>query len=351
MISRVNQRSTIVFTLAALVVICAGIKVAQPLVVPCLLAIFITMLCTPLMLQLQRLNVPIPIAVVLIVIVLLLGFVVFMLLFGSVFNAFLNDLPELQKQLEDKTQHILEALSARGFAINQSDVWQYLNPSSAMRLVSDLMSALSGALANIFFIFLTVILILLEIPQFAGKLKQASANPKEMTVRWQRILAHTNHYVIIKTLLSILTGILVSVWLYIIDVDHPMLWGLFAFLLNYIPNIGSILSAIPAALLGLLDQGFMGVFLVISGYAVINIVIGNFLEPKLMGRTLGLSTLIVFLSLVFWGWLLGPVGMLLSAPMTMVLKIILSSRDQTRWLAVWLGSDAYYMTNDEKQNK
>jgi predicted PurR-regulated permease PerM len=117
------------------------------------------------------------------------------------------------------------------------------------------------------------------------------------------------------------------------------LWALVAFLLNYIPNIGSIIAAIPAVLIALIQLGVGEALLVGLSYVLVNTVFGNVVEPRLMGRSLGLSTLVVFISLVFWGWILGPVGMLLSIPLTMVMKIALESRPQSRWIATLLDHD------------
>jgi len=146
-----------------------------------------------------------------------------------------------------------------------------------------------------------------------------------------------NKYLAIKTIFSLATGILVGIWLFILGVDYPILWGLLAFLLNYVPNIGSIIAAIPACLVALIQLGPVYALSAALGYLVLNIAIGSILEPRFMGRGLGLSTLVVFLSLVFWGWVLGPVGMLLSVPLTMIVKIALEGRDDTRKMAILLG--------------
>jgi AI-2 transport protein TqsA len=122
----------------------------------------------------------------------------------------------------------------------------------------------------------------------------------------------------------------------LIGVDFAPTWGLLAFLLNFIPNIGSIIAAVPAILLALIQLGLPSALLTLLGYLVVNITIGNFLEPMVMGRSLGLSTLVVFLSLLFWRWVLGPIGMVLSVPLTMTAKIALAVNEDTRWLAVLL---------------
>jgi predicted PurR-regulated permease PerM len=143
----------------------------------------------------------------------------------------------------------------------------------------------------------------------------------------------------IKTLVSLATGILVAIWLTVIGVDYALLWGLLTFALNYVPNIGSIIAAVPAVLLAIIQLGFMRAGAAAAGYVVINLLMGSVIEPRFMGRGLGLSTLVVFLSLIFWGWVLGPVGMLLSVPLTITAKIALDSRDETRWIAVLLGPE------------
>jgi AI-2 transport protein TqsA len=155
--------------------------------------------------------------------------------------------------------------------------------------------------------------------------------------RFDNFVGNVKHYMAIKTLISLATGTFVAILLAIIGVNYAILWGLLAFALNYVPNIGSIIAAVPAVLLAIVQLGVLKALVVAAGYVGINIIMGNFLEPRFMGRGLGLSTLVVFLSLLFWGWVLGPVGMLLSVPLTMTAKIALESRDDTRWIAVLLG--------------
>ena len=118
-----------------------------------------------------------------------------------------------------------------------------------------------------------------------------------------------------------------------------MMWGVFAFLLNYIPNIGSIIASVPAVLLSLIQLGPMPALISAVGFFLVNTMVGSVVEPKVMGEGIGLSTLVVFLSLAFWGWVLGPVGMLLSVPLTMAVKIALGGEESTQWISILLGSD------------
>jgi AI-2 transport protein TqsA len=144
---------------------------------------------------------------------------------------------------------------------------------------------------------------------------------------------------VVKTLISVATGLAIWLWLLILGVDYPVLWGTLAFLLNYVPNIGAIIAAVPAFLLALLQLGVGFALLTVLGFVVVNTGLGNLIEPKLMGRRLSLSALVVFLSMVFWGWILGPIGMILSVPMTSLVKVALESFEGTHGLAIMMGSD------------
>jgi predicted PurR-regulated permease PerM len=147
-------------------------------------------------------------------------------------------------------------------------------------------------------------------------------------------------YMSIKAMVSLITGVIVYVALKIIGVDYPLLWSLLAFLLNFVPNIGSIIAAVPPVILALVQLGSLSALMVALVYVAINMIVGNWIEPRYMGKGLGLSTLIVFMSLVFWGWILGPVGMFLSVPLTMLLKIAFETSEDTLWISILMGSDA-----------
>ena len=133
------------------------------------------------------------------------------------------------------------------------------------------------------------------------------------------------------------TGVAVGIWVALVGVDFALLWGLLAFVLNYIPNFGSLVAAVPAILLAWVQLGPAAALLVALGYLVVNITMGSVLEPRIMGQGLGLSTLVVFLSLLAWGWILGTVGMFLAVPLTVALRIVLESNPSTRWIAVLMG--------------
>ena len=177
---------------------------------------------------------------------------------------------------------------------------------------------------------------LLEVPQLPAKLQPLMSRPVEGMAAIQRALDSVSHYLVLKTAISLVTGLVVWGMLAALEVRFAFVWALLAFALNYIPNIGSVLAAIPPIAQVLVFSGFYPALVLLAGYLIINLIFGNILEPRLMGRGLGLSTLVVFLSLIFWGWLLGPVGMLLSVPLTIIVKIALEQTHGGKTIALLL---------------
>jgi predicted PurR-regulated permease PerM len=189
-------------------------------------------------------------------------------------------------------------------------------------------------------ILLTVVFILLEASSFPVKLRAVLGHPEQVFPQFTSFVVDIERYMVIKTLISLATGILMGIWLTILGVDFPILWGFLAFLLNYVPSVGSTIAAIPAVLLALIQLGIGSAGMAIAGYMVVNFILDGVVSTRLMGQRLGLSTLVVFLSLVFWGSLLGPVGMVLCIPLTMTLKFACENNKGTQWIAVLLGPEA-----------
>lgn len=339
MINRQTGAAQIVLTVAAVIIVLAGLQAAKVILVPFLLAVFIAIISASPMFWLQRKGLPVWLALLIVILaVFLLGLLTAGLV-GSSVSDLSGHLPAYETKLRQYTGALLAWLERLGLDVSGPVLAELLDPSAAMKLVTILLNALGNVLTNGFLVMMTVIFMLLEASSFPVKLRMILGRDSSLG-RFDSFVSNVKHYMLIKTLVSFATGALVTIWVAVLGVDLPLLWGLLAFALNYVPNIGSIIAAVPAVLLTLVQLGPLRAVLVAMGYLVINMLIGNFLEPRVMGRGLGLSTLVVFLSLLFWGWLLGPVGMLLSAPLTMTAKIALDSREDTRWLAVLLGSES-----------
>lgn len=336
-----NRSATggLLLSLAALIVVVAGLKAASSLVVPLLMSLFLAVICSPPLHKLQERGVPSGLALLIVllgIIIVAMGLVFFV---GNSVNQFTDNLPFYQQQLQERLAGLVTWLDGFGLKIDLKTVSNYFDTAKAMKMLGSLVAGLGSVLTSAVFILLTVIFMLAEAAGFPTKIKAAFAGREDSLPNMGAIAQSLERYTALKTLVSLMTGVAVSVWLAIQGVDYPVLWGLLAFLFNFVPNIGSIIAAVPAVVLAFVQLGGGAALVTALGYLLINGIVGNFIEPKLMGQRMGLSTLVVFLSLVFWGWVLGPVGMVLSVPLTMTMKIILQGNENTRWIAILLGSE------------
>ena len=326
------------FTAACLVVVVAGLRIGAPILVPFALALLLAILSLPLLLWLRRRRVPgvLAVALTMLVNIATLGFL--MLLASRSFGALRGALPRYVVQLETLALGLRDRLAARGVPVSDLLITDLINPEAAVGLIGGTLRGIASTVSLAFLVLLIMAFILAEATVFPAKLRVALGREDADLGRFAQITREVQHYLGIKTVISLVTGILVGFWVWMLGVDFPLFWGLIAFLFNYIPTIGSILAAIPAMLLALVQFGVGPALVVGLGYLVINVIFGNIVEPHLLGRRLGLSTLVVILSLLFWGWVWGPIGMLLSLPLTMIVKIMLENTDDFRWVAVLLGS-------------
>jgi AI-2 transport protein TqsA len=334
-----NNATQILIVLASFVIIVAGMKAAESIVVPFLLAAFLSIIISPPFIWMQSKGIPKGLALLFIIITFLAILFLIGVLIGTSVNDFTSNLPFYQEKLQNQTQSLISWLVERNYINPDFQLTKLINPASVLKIVGDTLNQLSGIFADGFLILFTVVFMSLELTSLPKKLKNIFTNPDKSLAQVNDIYKNINKYIGIKTLISLGTGLLVYFFLLIVGVDYPLLWAVLAFVLNYIPTIGSIIALIPPFLLTMVQLGFIDSIIVLAGYLTINTIMGNILEPKFMGKGLGLSTLVVFLSLVFWGWVLGPIGMLLSVPLTITIKIALDSSEETRWLAVMLGPE------------
>lgn len=324
---------------AAFVVAVAGIKAAAVLVVPFLLAAFLAIICAPPLFWMQRKGIPSLAGILILMLGVIAVQVLLVTLVSSSIADFSGNLPLYQERLKGLTRESLQLLSRYGVEVEIDKLTEVFNPSRLLRIAANTLNGLSGVLTNTFFVFLTFIFILTEAAGLPNKLRAISDDRDGNLNKFSEITQGVNRYLGIKTLTSLATGGIIAVWLMIQGVDYPVMWGVLAFLFNYIPNIGSIIAAVPAVLLTLIQLGPGSAAVAGLGFLLVNTLIGSVIEPRVMGQGIGLSSLVVFLSLAFWGWVLGPVGMLLSVPLTMAVKIALSGSQSTRWLSVLLGTN------------
>ena len=338
----------ILLVLASLIIILAGVKAASAIVVPFLLSVFIAMACSPIITWANQYKLPRALAVVLVILIIVVFGLVLAGLVGQSMNEFSQNMPQYRAQLVEEFAWFIEQLAKVNISINKEALLSYLDPGAAMNMATNLLSSLGGVLTNFLLILLIVVFMLFEAESVPKKIHIALSDPDMKMQQIDKFLLSVKNYLAIKTLVSLGTGLIIGLWLYVLGVDHFLLWSVLAFLLNYIPNIGSIIAAIPAVLLAFVQLGPATAGFTALGFVVSNTVMGNVVEPRYMGRGLGLSTLVVFLSLIFWGWLLGTVGMLLSVPLTMIVKIALESNQDTRWIALLLASEQDDLTESQE---
>jgi len=354
---------------ACVVVLVAGLRAASSIIEPFLIALFVVLLSLPILFWLAR-RLPTTLAVVGTILLDLVVLAAVGSLVGTTVTQLAEGVDKYQGRLTELVDDGSAWLEERGIRIDwlsapaepgeidgpgapvpadgaSSGIPQAsesLLPGLLSRLDASLLSDFTNqtlrytasALSSLLIIALIVVFMLSEAATFRAKVQLAFPGV-DTQERFAEMTHEIQHYIGIKTTVSAATGLLIGVWVGVLGVDFAIFWGLVAFVLNFIPNLGSIIAAVPPTLLAMVQIDVGRGLVVALGYLVVNVVIGNFIEPHLMGRRLGLSTLVVVLSLVFWGWVWGPIGMLLSVPLTMVLKIMLENTEEFRWVAVMLG--------------
>ncbi|MFZ9011728.1 MAG: AI-2E family transporter [Anaerohalosphaeraceae bacterium] len=371
---------------AAFVIVIAGMRAAVEIIIPFLLAIFLAIIGTPALFWLKGKGISTIFAILIVSLTIMLAGLMIGTILATSIADFTTDLPRYTTELNANVQRLEERWETwldeqrERFTLDDKDkvvldkgdiqpapaaqpdspvsqappamgdtetevkepfsLTQIVNAQAGIKLIQNLLTQMGNILTKGFLIYLTTIFILLEASILPGKIKAAMTNNSGAFDNLAGIADDVKKYLAMKTAISLGTGVLITIWLVLLDVKYPVVWGLTAFLLNFVPNIGSIIAAVPPCILAFLqpELGLGTLALTALGYLLVNVVIGNFIEPRLMGQRLGLSTLVVFLSLVFWGWVLGPVGMLLSVPLTMAVKIALQSHPDTRKLAILLDS-------------
>jgi len=324
--------------IAALIIILAGVVYAKSIITPFLLALFISIVCEQPISWLEKKKLPRWLALIIVLIGLIFVFSGFAFLIGETVSSFSGNLSKYESTLTEISSSFIQFLNEKGMNIHQDQIFTIVQPAKILEFTASALNTLISMMGNTFLIFLIVLFTLTEFGSFAIKAKAVLVGSDKSVSYFSTILQNIRHYLGIKTLICLLTGILVYLALLIIGVDYPLLWALIAALMNYIPNIGSIIAALPAVLFALIQLGLGGAIWTLASFMVVNNVLGNFIEPKIMGRGLGLSTLVVFLSLLFWGFIFGTVGMFLSVPFTMTIKIILEQNEKTKWIALILGT-------------
>lgn len=335
-----SKEASFVFKIAALIIIMAGVVYAKSIITPFLLALFISIICAQPMSWLEKKGMPKWLALLVVILGLILLFSGFSFLMGRTLSSFSNNYTKYESTFSDMSNSFIQYLAEKGIIIPPDKVASIIQPAKILEFTADAVNELFRVVGHTFLIFLIILFTLMEVGSFPIKAKAMLSGSDYSVTYFSTIIQNIRHDLWIKSLICLTVGILIYISLLIIGIDYPLLWAIIAGLLSYIPHIGSLIAAIPAVLFASVQLGLGGALWTLGAFMVIYNVIGNFFEPRIMGKGLSLSTLIVFLSLLFWGFLLGTVGMFLSVPITMTIKIILEHNEKTKWLAILLGTPA-----------
>lgn len=335
-----SRGTQVLLVLASLTIVIAGLKAASAIVIPILMAIFLAIIVSAPLNWLLKKDFPLWAAMTLILIFLTTAFFSIGSLIGASTDQLIEALPRYELQMRALIDNATTWISGSGITLPPGGVEDLINPAAAANFVGILVGGFGGLLANSMLIVFTVLFLMVESTTVTGKLRSILNNPDRTLNDLSAFMKAVKHYLVIKAIMSLITGIAISIYLLILDVDFAILWGAIAFFMNFVPYIGSIIAAVPAIVLSLIDAGPATALAVGMGFLIANLVVGNLLEPRYMGKGLGLSTLVVFISLLFWGWVFGPVGMFLSTPLTMLVKIALENDPRSRWISILLSAQA-----------
>ena len=319
-------------------VVVAGAKVASDILVPVILAMFIAVMVSPLLRWFIERRVPFVVAFFAVLGLVLSAAAGVGYLLGDSIADVSRRIPEFERTLEQKLEGIFVWLRAYGVEIERTELLDTVDAQAIVKLLGGTISALGAVISNVVFVIVTLAFMLSEVAGLPRKLRLALELEADAPLESSRVVEDIQRYLKVKTRVSALTGVGAWLILGVVGVEYAFLWALLAFLFNYIPQIGSLVAAVPPVLVAWVQFDGATALSIAAAYVVLNGILGTFLEPRWMGKTFGISVLVVFLSLLFWGWLWGPVGMLLAVPLTMIVKILLGHDDNTRWISILLGS-------------
>jgi AI-2 transport protein TqsA len=332
----------ILILLGVLVFIAVGfvLHILEPVLVPFVVAVFLSQIFSPLVAALRRRRVPAALAILLVLILVSIVIMVFSGVLYSSVRSFTEAMPRYQERLKGLLAESSSWLAA-SFPRLQSQIQHYqwdkaVEVSSVTGVVAGMVGSFLVLFNDAFLVMLFLVFLLSGSEAFPEKLRRAFApmHAERLGTVMRDIEEETRRYLLMKTVFNLILGVAVAVLLAAFGVDFPLFWGLVTFLAHYIPSLGAVLSVgLPAVFLFL--QFSPGMALLISALnAGLQFVAGNVVEPRVMGESLNLSTLVVLLSLIFWGWLWGPWGMVLAVPMTSTIKIVCEHVEPLRPLAV-----------------
>ena len=324
---------------AAAVVTLAGLRAIEDILAPVLLALVLTIAVHPLGPWLRGKGWPgraATTSVVTATYAVVLGLAVALVISIARFATLL---PSYKQQFDDVINSAGNWLKDLGIDEKQISAMSHaFDVGSLAGWITSLLGSMVGVASDLVFLVMLLLFMVVDATWFPGRLGSTPPDKSRMVIAFSSFAHGTRRYLVVSTIFGGIVAVIDSGVLWLIGVPVPLLWGLLAFITNYIPNIGFIIGLIPPAVLGLLEGGWTMMLAVIVAYCLINLVIQSVIQPKFVGDAVGLSISLTFLSVVFWAWVIGPLGALLSIPLTLLVKAVLVDSDpDNSWLRPLLG--------------
>lgn len=328
---------SVLLTAAAAMIVVAGLRAFSSSVGPVFLALVIVVVVSPLQRKVLNRGGPSWLALVVLLVTSfgVLAVIVAALVWSTTELVGLLTSESYTEQMFNVQQDIAAALRERGFS--NEDLQGVIDGIDAGAVASQVTSALSGLLgvtSGISLLVITMLFMVLDAEKFGNNLQQVALGRPEMVKGLQQFAQRTRSYFVVSTVFGLIVAVLDVAALMALGIPLALVWGVLSLITNYIPNVGFVIGLIPPAVLAFFEGGWqLSVWLIVI-YLAINVVIQSVIQPKFVGDAVGLSTTLTFLSLIFWGWVLGPLGALLAVPMTLLAKALLVDIDpSTRWAA------------------
>ena len=325
----------VMLILAATVVVLVGIRLSAPILNPIFFAVVLTLLFSPIYSWFKRRGLPSPLALVIMLVVIAAIFIALFFILGVSISKFSERVGFYTSQLNSQLVD-LDALLER-LGLSNVDLRDVIKPSALTDVLGTILSGIAGFLSDLFLILVIMLFLLAEGPAMMDRLRAGTSGDNPQVERLTTIGRSVVRQFGLRAIVNLVTGAGVTVLLFFLGVDFPLLWGILTFFLSFVPYIGLVLAVTPAVVLALAEFGVSRAVLVIAGVIVINILAENVLSPMMMGRGLNISPTIVFLSFVFWAWLLGGPGAFLALPITLFVAVMFDTFPETRWLASLIG--------------
>jgi AI-2 transport protein TqsA len=329
----------VMLVLAATVVVLVGIRLGAPILNPIFFALVLTVLFSPVYSWLKRRGLPSPLALLIMLVLLTVLFVGLIFILGASIARFSERVGFYTTQLNGQLDSLDALIERLGLSnVNLQDV---VKPSGLADALGVVLSGIAGFLSDLFLILMIMLFLLGEGPAMMNRLRASAGADNPQVARLTTVGRSVVRQFGLRAIVNLVTGAGVTVLLFVLGVDFPLLWGILTFFLSFVPYIGLVLAVTPAVVLALAEFGLERALLVIAGVVVINVLAENVLSPMMMGRGLNLSPTVVFLSFIIWAWLLGGPGAFLALPITLFVAVMLDTFPETRWLASIIGvSDA-----------